>query len=82
MKHNLKLPDGTIKAVECKLGSGIFDKHGKEIFEGDRVTNGRHKFPVKFINGALYIFDESKGEGYDINPHFTQGFEVVGHVDD
>ena len=82
MKHNLKLPNGTIKAVDCKLGSGIFDKNGKEIFEGDIVTNGRHNLPVKFINGAMLIFDERKGEGYDINPHFAQGFEVVGHVDD
>lgn len=37
MKHNIKLPDGTIKAVDCKLSSGVFDKNGREIFEGDHV---------------------------------------------
>ena len=37
MIHNLKMPDGTIKAVDCKIGSGVFDKNGREIFEGDKL---------------------------------------------
>ena len=37
MKHNLKMPDGTVKAVDCKLGTGIKDKYGREIFEDDIV---------------------------------------------
>lgn len=37
MKHNIKLPDGTIQSIECKLGTGIKDYYGNEIFEGDRV---------------------------------------------
>lgn len=90
MKHKIRqrvineygLPVTKIENVNGELGSGLYDRNGKEIFEGDIVTNGRHNFPVKFINGALYIFDESKAEGHNINPHFAQGFEVVGHVDD
>lgn len=91
MKHSIRqrvldpvtgLKVTKIETVNGELGSGIVDKHGKEFFEGDIVSNGRHKFPVKFINGALYIFDESKAEGHNINPHFAQGFEIIGHADD
>ena len=91
MKHNIRqrvldpvtgLTLTKIETVNGELGSGITDKNGREIFEGDIVTNGRHKFPVKFINGALYIFDESKAEGHNISPHFAQGFEIIGHVED
>lgn len=37
MKHNIKLPDGTIQSLECKFGTGIKDYYGDEIFEGDHV---------------------------------------------
>ena len=39
MIHNLKLPDGTIQSVDCKLGSGVRDINGREIFEGDMLKN-------------------------------------------
>ena len=39
MKHNIKLPDGTIQTLDCNLGSGITDKNGREIFEGDLIKN-------------------------------------------
>ena len=71
-----------VEFVNGELGSGVYDRNGKEIFEGDIVTNGRHNLPVKFINGALFFYDESKAEGHNINPHFAQGFEIIGHDDD
>lgn len=91
MKHSIRqrvldpvtgLKVTKVETVNGELGSGIVDKNGKEIFEGDIVSNGRHNFPVKFINGALFFYDESKAEGHNINPHFAQGFEVIGHVED
>ena len=90
MKHNIRqrvinqygLPVVKIEQVNGELGSGVFDKNGKEIFEGDIVSNGRKNFPVEFINGGLYIFNADDGEGYNINPHFARGFEVVEHVAD
>ena len=36
MIHNIKI-NGEIKSVNCKLGSGIYDKNDVEIFEGDKV---------------------------------------------
>ena len=71
-----------VSTVNAELGSGITDKNGREIFEGDIVSNSKKDFPVKFINGALYIFNTDAGEGHNINPHFALGFEVIGHVDD
>lgn len=45
MKHSIRqrvinehgLPVTKIEHVNGELGSGVFDKNGKEIFEGDRV---------------------------------------------
>lgn len=75
MKHNIRI-NGQVQELDCEIGTGICDKTGREIFEGDIVTNGRDKLPVKFANGALLIFSERNGEGYDINPYFAQGFEI------
>lgn len=47
MIHNIKLPDGTIKAVDCKLGTGIKDKYRREIFEDDIVK-------VTGYDGVMY----------------------------
>lgn len=54
MKHNLKFPDGTIKAVDCKLGSGVVDRNGKEIFEGDYVKIDFAALSEAFVQGRYF----------------------------
>ncbi|MBR4381985.1 MAG: hypothetical protein IKP64_00345 [Selenomonadaceae bacterium] len=80
MIHNLKMPDGTIKAVDCKIGSGVFDKNGREIFEGDVVSGAGfiELIPVIFKNAELLLDDKGFGVGA-----FDDGeLEIVGHDDD
>ena len=36
MKHNIRI-NGEVKEIDCELGTGILDKNGEEIFEGDTV---------------------------------------------
>jgi len=78
MKHNIRI-NGSVKEIDCELGSGIFDKHGREVFEGDILSNGKQTFPVIFIQGAITIRFANNNYGglFDIG-----AFEVVGHVTD
>lgn len=87
MIHNIKLPDGTIKAVQGKLGSGIVDKNGKEIFEGDIIrygfTDREDTAVVTFQNGAFCFAFHFGDKTYpEVSPKFASSFEVVGHVND
>lgn len=83
MIHNLKFPDGTIKAVDCKLGTGIKDKYGQEIFEDDRVkvTNeySERTGYVYFYHGGFVV--ESSNIYSTLDGVYGE-IEIISHVDD
>ena len=88
MNHNIRqrvinsigLPVVKIEHVQGELGSGMFDRKGVEIFEGDivQVSKGKETFKerVKFSAGA-FIMDI-----YDLCDFESFELEVIGHAED
>ena len=86
MKHNIRqrqldangLMTTKIVKVEGELGSGRFDKNGKEIFEGDLVRDCDDVIStVVFENGQFLFNDEDEVVG-----DWDYTLEVVGHAED
>ena len=87
MKHTIRsriineygLPVVKIEQLNGELGSGITDKNGKEIFEGDKVKdNVGNEFEVAFIPTAVTYCDELSRD----LKYWADELEIVGHVDD
>ena len=54
MIRNIKRKDGIAYPLDCRFGSGIVDKHGKEIFEEDTLQIDFDK-AQKVIGDGLLI---------------------------
>lgn len=107
MKHSIRqrvldpvtgLKVTKVETVNGELGSGVKDRNGKEIFEGDRVKvlfaeGGRYVGTVRFEDGSFSIYSpriDSQDGRYTIEPEreysvsdcYSDNFAIVGHVDD
>lgn len=86
MKHTIRqrvineygLPTVKHTTIQGELGSGIFDKNGKEIFEGDivEIENFCFTYTVLFINGVFVLGQEL------LKDYLSKELEVVGHAED
>lgn len=67
--------------VEGELGSGILDKNGREIFEGDTV---KYKDKIGFVTFYRGVFNVESSQLYNtLNGCNLDGaLEVVGHAED
>ena len=75
MKHNIRI-NGEVKEIDCELGSGIFDKNGHEIFEGDIVGWGNYKSQVVFNDGGFVVATWEGERELSSCIEYT----IVGHV--
>lgn len=76
--------------LELELFTGLYDKNGKKIYEGDILysfedcpEDENFMYVVKFKNGAFYLVEpedmDSVGEQGDVI-YCPEEFEVVGNI--
>lgn len=92
MKHIIRqhvineygLPTVKHTTIQGELGSGVLDKNGVEIFEGDIVTYGVHKRTVCWDEGEFVLRAKGKPDEpfYNFFSEDDCQLEVIGHAED
>lgn len=67
-------PHWNVDARPCWLGSGIKDKHGREIYEGDVVRTPWNASVVRFIRATFQV------DGCWLGSFAPHEIEIIGHV--
>lgn len=84
MKHTIR-QHGQLTQIDCELGSGLKDKNGVEIIEGDRVLQSDGNcLVVTFKHGVLGLDGICTMGDFPATIHspIHDDLEVVGHVEE
>lgn len=66
----------SLEEIELMQSTGLFDKNGKEIFEGDVVTDGEFARTVQYHQTlGFYMFDEEGNERFFSDSATLEDFE-------
>ncbi len=67
------------ESVEIELWSGLCDKNGKKIYEGDIVICNTLKFVVEYKRGK-FILRQIAENGFSVSLHYSETLEVLGNI--
>ena len=68
-----------------EMFTGLLDKNGKEVFEGDRLKLDSHYTPwvVCWFDGGFHVYNENNSETkYPFTQSMAEMREIIGNIHD